>query len=136
MAIITFLRSKLNNVLSDNSKKAVEKYSHSTKFHDQKLLSVAIRNKVPIRYGCSSCRCGTCAVKLLKGKLSEPKQDEIELLQKLAIYQKDNSVRLSCRARVCGKDCLIDLDFQKSYDPSKLDQHSQDVKYEYSRKIS
>ena len=82
-----------------------------------KVLAVAIRHKVPIRYGCASCRCGTCAVKVLHGKLSAMEDDERKLLQKVRVLQGDQ-IRLSCRAKITTTDCAVDLAFQKTYNPA------------------
>ena len=121
-----------NSDLSGNDHKIVVNNARA----GHKLLAIAIRNKVPIRFGCSSCRCGTCAIKLNKGKLSDIQLDEHQLLEKLDIYQSDQSVRLSCRARVLDSDCEVDLKFQKTYDPSKINQHDDKVVYHQNLKSS
>lgn len=82
-----------------------------------KILVAANRNKIPIRFGCAACRCGTCGVKIDQanpGDLTPMKDNERELLahMKLPI---DGSVRLACQARIVTGDIIIDLDFQKSY---------------------
>lgn len=83
-----------------------------------KLLVAAIRNKVPIRYGCAACQCGTCAVKI-GGEdfiLSVLEEDEKKLLAKMSL-SLDGSVRLSCRARLESGEVTVDLDFQETYSP-------------------
>lgn len=86
-----------------------------------KILVAGNRAKVPIRYGCASCRCGTCGVKITKGEetLSPMKQDEESLLKKIGL-PTDGSKRLACRARVGSQDVEIDLDFQATYSPDDL----------------
>ena len=84
-----------------------------------KLLAIAIRNKVPIRYGCGACSCGTCAVKVsdLKALLSM-EEDEKKLLEKIDLATS-GEIRLSCRARLTDQNFEVDLDFQDSYSPDK-----------------
>lgn len=82
-----------------------------------KLLAVAVRNKLDIRFGCSSCRCGTCAVELISGNLSEMDADEKSLLEKIGILNEGH-IRLSCKARVQDNDATVDLNFQEKYDTS------------------
>ena len=83
-----------------------------------RLLAAARSGGVPIRYGCGSCRCGTCAVRLVEGTLSPMEADESELLEDLDILQ-GSEVRLSCRARLGGEDIVVDLSFQRTYDPAR-----------------
>ena len=93
-----------------------------------KVLAVAIRKKIAIRYGCASCRCGSCAVKVESGALSVMEADEKQLLEKMGIYS-GKEVRLSCRSRMEKEDVSVDLDFQKSYDPADRGFDSSTIKY-------
>lgn len=81
-----------------------------------KLLACAIRNKIPIRYGCGACRCGTCAVKIDPIDAFVPMEaDEKALLSRLNVVL-DGSVRLACRSRKSGEaEATVDLDFQHTY---------------------
>ncbi len=81
-----------------------------------KLLLSARKAGVALRFACASCRCGTCAVRILAGKelLSPMKADELKLLGRLS-QPADGTIRLSCQTRVLG-DCTIDLSFQNEYD--------------------
>jgi ferredoxin len=82
-----------------------------------KILVAARKAQVEIRFGCASCRCGTCAVKVLDGSsLSLPRAEEIALLDRMAL-PLDGSVRLACQARLLGADVEVDLAFQLQYDP-------------------
>jgi ferredoxin len=82
-----------------------------------KLLAVAVRSKQDIRFGCSSGKCGTCAVEVTSGSLSEMKQSETDLLNKMGIID-GTKIRLSCMARLESADVEVDLNFQDKYDPS------------------
>ena len=84
-----------------------------------KLLAVAVRSKQDIRYGCSSGKCGTCAVKVTSGTLSEMEKSEYELLKKMGILD-DAKVRLACRARLESEEINVDLNFQETYDPTSF----------------
>ncbi|MBC7530467.1 MAG: (2Fe-2S)-binding protein [Oligoflexus sp.] len=81
-----------------------------------KILLCARKAGVAIRFACASCRCGTCAVRILDGKdnLSPMKEDETKLLTRLSL-PADGTVRLSCQTRIMG-DCVVDLSFQNEYD--------------------
>ena len=81
-----------------------------------KILLGARRAGLPIRFACASCRCGTCAVRILEGSanLSLMKDDERKLLTRLEL-PTDGTIRLSCQSRVSG-DCKVDLSFQNEYD--------------------
>lgn len=92
-----------------------------------KLLVTANRNKVPIRFGCASCRCGTCGVRVeVKGgaELSKMREDEAALLTKMAL-PLDGTVRLACQTRLVadggapGAEVIIDLKFQDEYSPDQ-----------------
>jgi ferredoxin len=82
-----------------------------------KVLVAGRKAGANIRYGCASCRCGTCGVKVMQGadQLSPMRADEEKLLKRLKL-NTDGSIRLACQARVQG-DCSIDLSFQDTYDP-------------------
>lgn len=83
-----------------------------------KLLVAANRAKVPIRFGCGSCRCGTCgvAVKVSAGELSAISADEEQMLKRLG-FDLSGEVRMACRARVLSGVVEVDLEFQNSYEP-------------------
>jgi ferredoxin len=83
-----------------------------------KLLVAGRKAKVPIRFGCASCRCGTCAVRLQgsKAELSPMKDDERELLSRMKL-PVDGPIRLSCQARILAGEAVVDLDFQDEYSP-------------------
>lgn len=85
-----------------------------------KLLLAGRKAGVGIRFGCASCRCGTCGVQVIAGadQLSPMKPDEEKLLKRLKL-STDGSVRLACQARAQG-DCVIDLDFQDTYHPEDI----------------
>ncbi len=85
-----------------------------------KLLVAARKAQVEIRFGCASCRCGTCAVKVnvQNGKLSPMKAEEKDLLAKM-LLPLDGSVRLACQARALAGDIYVDLNFQSQYDPGQ-----------------
>jgi ferredoxin len=81
-----------------------------------KILVAAKKSKVKIRFGCSACRCGTCAVAVEPASaFSTMKPDEKDLLHKIKL-SLDGTVRLACQARI-ESDCNIDIDFQDSYSP-------------------
>lgn len=82
-----------------------------------KILVAGKKAGVDIRFGCASCRCGTCGVKIIEGEsqLSAMKPDETKLLKRLKL-PTDGTVRLACQARALG-DCTVDLDFQDTYNP-------------------
>lgn len=81
-----------------------------------KILVGARRAGVLIRFACSSCRCGTCAVRIADGAdtLSAMKDDEKKLLKRLDL-PLDGTVRLACQSRV-SSDVKVDLSFQDEYD--------------------
>lgn len=83
-----------------------------------KLLVVATRNKVGIRFGCASCRCGTCGVAVKGGSLSPMKSDEQALLKRMGLAI-DGTIRLACQTRVLDGDVTVDLDFQDTYSPDE-----------------
>lgn len=85
-----------------------------------KLLRAARLLKLDIRFGCAACRCGTCAVRVVSGKLSPMAQDETALLESMTL-PTDGSIRLSCQARTLegGGEVVIDLEFQNQYSPDE-----------------
>lgn len=84
-----------------------------------KVLAAANRNKVQMRFGCASCRCGTCAVKVsAPGNLSPMKSDERNLLERMKL-ETDGTVRLACQARIMSDVVEIDLTFQDTYSPDQ-----------------
>ena len=84
-----------------------------------KLLVAATRNKVAIRFGCASCRCGTCGVKVAgNAQLTPMKADEKALLQRMDL-ETDGTIRLACQTRVLDGDVVVDLAFQDTYSPDQ-----------------
>ena len=89
-----------------------------------KLLAAGTRAKVPIRFGCGSCRCGTCAVAIVvRGEVLPMVEDETALLAKMGLAT-DGSVRLACRTRVVDGEVDVDLAFQDTYSPDDLIEES------------
>ncbi len=87
-----------------------------------KLLVAANRNKVPIRFGCASCRCGTCGVKVAgAGELSPMKPDEKALLTRMNLAL-DGTIRLACQTRIVDGEVAVDLAFQDTYSPDDGDE--------------
>jgi ferredoxin len=99
-------------------------FTPSQKFADvdsnTKILLAGRKAGAEVRFGCASCRCGTCGVKLTEGAqhLSPMKPDEEKLLKRLKL-PTDGTVRLACQARING-DCVVDLDFQDTYNPEDI----------------
>jgi ferredoxin len=86
-----------------------------------KILSGALKGKVPIQYGCASCRCGTCGIRIVgEANLSSMAADEKALIQKMGL-STSGEIRLACRARIMDGSVEIDLEFQKTYSPSDGD---------------
>ena len=84
-----------------------------------KLLVTANRNRIPLRFGCASCRCGTCGVRLtVAGEVSAMRDDERALLKRMAL-PLDGTVRLACQTRVVSGDVTVDLSFQNEYSPDE-----------------
>ena len=81
-----------------------------------KILQAAIRLKTGIRYGCASCRCGTCGVEVVGGALSPMRENERQLLERMRL-PGDGSIRLACQARIEDGEVVVDLDFQDRYSP-------------------
>lgn len=88
-----------------------------------KLLSMAAKAKIPIRFGCSSCRCGTCAVRISHAEALQPMMDdEKALLSRMGLDSTSGKIRLSCRSRLSGQsDLVVDLTFQDEYSPDRHD---------------
>ena len=85
-----------------------------------KLLVVATKAKVPIRFGCASLRCGTCGV-VVQGACSSMSEEEKKMLTRLKLVT-DGSVRMACRTRIEASDLTVDLDFQSTYSPDTSDE--------------
>lgn len=86
-----------------------------------KVLVAANRSKTPLRFGCASCRCGTCAVAVGgPGLLSPMEPPETALLGKMGV-RVDGTVRLACQARLIEGDVTVDVKFQDEYDPADGD---------------
>ena len=86
-----------------------------------KLLVAATRGKVPIRFGCASCRCGTCAVAvtLEPGSEVSPMRPDEEALLARMMLPTDGTVRLACQTRIIAGTVTVDLDFQDTYSPDQ-----------------
>lgn len=89
---------------------------------DQKLLITARKNQIPIRFGCASCRCGTCGIKVSPPEAFHAmSQDEFALLTRMKL-PTTGEVRLACQAKQTGQsDALVDLSFQDTYSPDDGD---------------
>lgn len=89
---------------------------------EQKLLVVARKNQIPIRFGCAACRCGTCAVKVsAPSGFSPMKPDETALLGRMRL-PVSGEIRLACQAKYLGTiDADVDISFQDSYSPDDGD---------------
>jgi ferredoxin len=85
---------------------------------DQKLLVAARKNNIRIRFGCASCRCGTCGVKVSNSLAFHPMgQDESNLLHRMDL-PLGGDVRLACQARLTARvDTEVDISFQDLYSP-------------------
>ena len=83
-----------------------------------KILAIALRNRVDIRYGCGVCRCGTCGVNILSGTagLSPMQEAEQALLTQIGL-PIEGSVRLACQCRILTGDVKVDLSLQQLYSP-------------------
>ena len=89
---------------------------------DTKLLRAGIKSGAPIRYGCASCKCGTCGVKVFcsqESELSVMDADEKELLARMNL-DTGGRIRLACRAKIISGNCEVDLDFQDTYSPDDV----------------
>jgi ferredoxin len=89
---------------------------------DQKLLITARKNQIPIRFGCASCRCGTCGIHVSPPEAFHPMSpDEAALLERMRL-PTTGEVRLACQAKQKGSiDAVIDLSFQDTYSPDDGD---------------
>ncbi len=72
-----------------------------------------------MRYGCVSCRCGTCAVKVDPAANLMPMADDERALLDNMKLPIDGSIRLSCQTRIKDGTVNVDLDFQDKYSPDK-----------------
>lgn len=80
-----------------------------------KILRAAIKSRINIRYGCASCRCGTCGIAVkVEGSVSPMAEDEKLLLEQMHLVT-DGSVRLACQTKVLDGKVTVDLDFQFTY---------------------
>jgi ferredoxin len=88
----------------------------------QKLLVTARKNKINIRFGCASCKCGTCAVKIGNPGAFHPMQeDEQKLLNRMRL-SVTGEVRLACQAKASASvDTSVDISFQDTYSPDDGD---------------
>jgi ferredoxin len=89
---------------------------------DQKVLIAARKNQIPLRFGCASCRCGTCGVKVAPADAFHPMSpDEAALLKRMRL-PLTGEVRLACQAKQTGEqDAQVDLTFQDTYSPDDGD---------------
>ncbi len=88
-----------------------------------KILAAAIKSKVPIRFGCGSCRCGSCGITWTgDATLSGMQNDEKALLEKMGLDPTTNNIRLACRAKVEQGEITVDLDFQDTYSPAEYEE--------------
>lgn len=85
-----------------------------------KVLLAAKKAKAPLRYGCASCRCGTCAVEVTPPSSLSPMRADEEALLKRMNLPVDGTVRLSCQSRIVG-DISIDIAYQDTYSPDDGD---------------
>ncbi|MFK7872056.1 MAG: 2Fe-2S iron-sulfur cluster-binding protein [Oligoflexales bacterium] len=76
-----------------------------------RLLGFLVRAKVPLKYGCASCRCGTCLIRV-EGECSDMDSDEKELLKRMGFEQSE--VRLACRLIMGDADLFLDLESQET----------------------
>lgn len=83
---------------------------------DTKILIAALKNKVPIRYGCGSCQCGTCGIEIVgdQSGLEPMRADEEALLLRINL-KTDGTIRLACRAKVTSGATRVNLEFQNKY---------------------
>lgn len=101
MPLVTFIPDQVEAEVDENTK----------------LLVAGRRSKSSIRFGCASCKCGTCAVKIdsSQGSLNEIDADERKMLDKLRLSDSPD-VRMACKARVMSGNLTVDLEFQNQYD--------------------
>ena len=84
-----------------------------------KILVAARKGKIKMRYGCVSCRCGTCAVRVDPPANLMPMADDERVLLTNMNLPTDGSVRLGCQTRIKDGKVDVDLDFQDKYSPDK-----------------
>lgn len=87
-----------------------------------KVLVAARKHKIPIRFGCASCRCGTCAVRIQPSSGVSPMEEEERALLDRMGLELSGDIRLSCRAKVKDSDLMIDLGFQDTYSPDDYEE--------------
>lgn len=82
-----------------------------------KVLVAARKVKANIRFGCASCRCGTCAVRLkMENSILTPADEgELKMLKKLELDGMSD-IRMACRTRIISGELEVDLDFQNEYE--------------------
>ena len=90
-----------------------------------KILTAAVRAKIKMRFGCASCRCGTCGIKVLEPEaLITMGRDEKALLERMGLDASNGFIRLACRAKITGHhNVTIDLSFQDQYTPDGGSNH-------------
>ena len=90
-----------------------------------KILSAAVKAKIKMRFGCASCRCGTCGIKVLEPEaLINMGRDEKALLERMGLDASNGIIRLACRAKISGLgNVTIDLSFQDQYNPDGGSNH-------------
>jgi ferredoxin len=85
-----------------------------------KILVAANRMKIGLRFGCASCRCGTCGITVAgTGTVSPMQTNERELLERMGL-NPNQGVRLACQTRIISGEIDVDLDFQNTYSPDDL----------------
>lgn len=106
---------KVHFLLIDGTQQSVEVAANT------KVLAAANRQKIPLRFGCASCRCGTCAVAVtLNGEVKPMQADERALLTRMNL-PTDATVRLACQTRILAGEMTVDLAFQNTYSPDQGD---------------
>ena len=99
--------------------------------NERKILAAAIRAKVPIRFGCGACSCGTCAVEVdaSDATLNDMDHYEKELLEKLDL-PTEGHIRLACKTYLKEGTLKVDLDFQDTYSPEEVLDDEEDYEEE------
>lgn len=95
---------------------------------ETRILVAARMASAPIRFMCSSLRCGTCAIQVdsSNGVLSAMGEDELKMLHRLKLAV-DGTVRMACKTRILSGTVIVDLGFQDSYDPADNVDFSEDL---------
>ncbi len=89
---------------------------------DQKLLITARKNSINIRFGCASCRCGTCGIKVSNPSAFHPMSHDERLLLHRMRLPTTGDIRLACQAKSTGAlDTDVDVSFQDTYSPDDGD---------------